>query len=246
MSETLKLDSYWEHRRMLAVICRIIADWGYIGTFGHLSIRVPNTDIVLITPGAGAEKTTARADQIFVYDIRGKLLHHPGGELIISEPAEYHIHTRVHRDKPRIHFVAHLHSPHSTLLGIVNRPIVPVFNQAFYLYRGIPTWDDPKLVVTDEQASSLSQTLDDKVACQMRGHGSVVIGETPEIGLMNVYTIEENVKFQIASQPFGGAVQFPEPLMEEVARQRQSMTVQISRILWAYFERQTLMKGIPL
>ena len=96
-----------------------------------------------MTPGAISEKTTVRADRVFVYDINGKLLHHPGGALVISEPTEYFIHTRIHRDRPKLRCVAHLHSPYSTLLGICNRPIVPVYNQAFYLHAGVPTWDNP-------------------------------------------------------------------------------------------------------
>src|SRR5713101_1025124 len=63
--------------------------------------------------------------------------------------------------------------------GIVNRPIVPVFNQAFYLHKGIPVWDNPRLVLSDDTAAQLSKTLGDKIACQMRGHGSVVVGDTP-------------------------------------------------------------------
>jgi ribulose-5-phosphate 4-epimerase/fuculose-1-phosphate aldolase len=245
MAELAK-DAHWEHRRKLAIFCRVAAMQGYIGTFGHISIRVPDTDIVLVTPGAGAEKTTARADQIFVYDIHGKLLHHPGGELAISEPAEYPIHTRLHRDRPEMLSVAHLHAPHSTLLGLVNRPILPAFNQAFYLYRGVPTWDNPQLVLTDEQAAPLSETLGDKIACQMRGHGSVVVGETPEVALMNCYTVEENAKYQIAAEPFGGAVPFPQSLIEETAAQRARMSVAISRILWTYFERRVTMTGLPI
>ena len=51
--EKLGLDTYWDERRKLAVLGRIVESLGYIGTFGHVSVRVPGTELVLITPGAG-------------------------------------------------------------------------------------------------------------------------------------------------------------------------------------------------
>jgi ribulose-5-phosphate 4-epimerase/fuculose-1-phosphate aldolase len=244
--KTLAKDAYWDHRRKLAVLCRILSDHGYIGTFGHVSVRVPDTDLVLITPGAGADKATVRSDQIFVYHIDGEVLHHPGGDLTISEPAEWRIHTQIHRDRPEILSVAHLHAPSSTLLGIVNRPIVPVFNQAFYMHKGIPMWDNPRLIVGDESAQQLSKALGDKLAVQMRGHGSTVVGTTPEDALLNCITVEENAKYQIAAEMLGGAVPFPEELMEQAARQRNSLGVAVSTVVWKYFERKALMTGIPV
>lgn len=236
-------DAYLEERRKLAMMCRIAGSLGYIGEFGHISFRVPETEIVLVTPGAGSEKTTVSADQIFVFDLRGELLHHPRG---FNIPIEYPIHTRIHRDKPAAACVAHLHSYNSTLLGIVNRPIVPVINQAFYLCDGVPTWDDPSLVVRDEQAGELSQALGDKLACQMRGHGSVVVGETVELAMMNCYTVEENARLQVAAEAFGGAVPFSPEVVQAAARFRTEMRADIAGVLWTYFERRVLMRGIPI
>ena len=65
----------------------------------------------------------------------------------------------------------------------------------------------------------------------MRGHGSVIVGETPEIGLMKVYTVEENVKYRIPGEPLGCPVVFSKEVIEESAKQRGSMTVEISKLL---------------
>jgi ribulose-5-phosphate 4-epimerase/fuculose-1-phosphate aldolase len=224
----------------------MVASQGYIGAFGHVSVRVPGTDIVLISPGAGTEKTTLRADQVFAYNIDGRLLHHPGGEMLLFEPQERPIHLRIHRDRPEMHCVAHLHSPNSTLLGIVNRPIVPVFNQAFYLHNRVPVWDNPRLVLSDETAGQLSKALGGNLACQMRGHGSVVVGETPEVAFMNCFTVEENARYQIAAEPFGGPVPFPDEIVQRAAQERASMGYGPSHVLWAYFERRIAMNGVPL
>lgn len=241
----LAQDAYWDERRKLAVLSRIAASLGYIGAFGHISMRVPETEHVLITPGAGFEKSTLRADQVFVYDLRGNLLQNPGGELTHFEPIERPIHIRIHRDRPDSLCVAHLHAPDSTLLGVVNRPFVPVINQAFYLNDSVPLWDDPKLVVTDEHAGQLSTTLGDNIACQMRGHGSVVTGESLEVALLNCYSMEENARLQIAAEPFGGAVPFAPEVIDATARHRAAQD-NLGAVLWRYFERRVASTGLPV
>jgi hypothetical protein len=50
----------FELRRKLAIMCRIVGMQGSIGLYGHISIRVPDTDIVLLTPGATFCRCTRR------------------------------------------------------------------------------------------------------------------------------------------------------------------------------------------
>ena len=234
----------WAHRRQLAVMCRMIGMQGFIGMFGHISLRIPKTDLVLITPGAGAEKTEVRADQIFVYDINGKILFHPGGDRPMTIPAEYRIHTQIHRDRPELMAVAHLHSQWSTLLGVVNRPIVPVFNQGFMFGGGVPTWDNPALVLNDEMAGSLSKALGDKLAVQMRGHGSVVVGENAESCFMHCTAIEDNAKLQVMAEPFGGAVPFAPEYIQRAMQTRGML--EVAKAMWRFWEHKVETQGIPL
>ena len=47
-------DEEWSLRRKLAIMCRVAGMQGSVGLYGHISIRVPDSDIVLMTPGAGS------------------------------------------------------------------------------------------------------------------------------------------------------------------------------------------------
>ena len=76
--------------------------------------------------------------------------------------------------------VCHLHAPHARALGIAGKPLKPVFLHGSFLCTGVPTWNNPRLVVNDEQAADLSRALAGHRAAQMRGHGSVVAGATAE------------------------------------------------------------------
>jgi ribulose-5-phosphate 4-epimerase/fuculose-1-phosphate aldolase len=237
-------DEEWELRRKLAVMCRVLGMQGHIGLYGHVSIRVPNTDIVLMTPGAGSEKTAVRIDQIFVFNLAGTILYHPGGDKPMQIPAEWRIHTQIHRDRPEIGCVAHLHAHASTLLGIVGRDIVPVFSQGGVIADGVPTWDDPRMVLNDADAVSLSQKLGKHTACQMRGHGSVVVGETVEAALSACTFMEENAQYQLEAIPLGGAKLFPPQAWEGIAAQRRGGWG--NRLVWEYWERKVVVEGLPL
>jgi ribulose-5-phosphate 4-epimerase/fuculose-1-phosphate aldolase len=109
---------------------------------------------------------------MFVYNIDGTIIEHPGGLI----PLEWRIHTQIHRDRPDAMCVVHLHAPHARALGVAGKQIKPVFLHGSFLCTGVPTWDNPRLVVNDAQAADLSHTLGQHRCAQMRGHGSVVVG----------------------------------------------------------------------
>src|SRR5262245_8380525 len=117
-------------RRKTATLTRMLNLQGTIGMFGHVSVRVPGTDRVLLSPGGGTDKATVQPDDIFVFDLDGNILHHPGGLI----PLEWRIHTRIHRDRPECMCIAHLHARHATVLGIAGHDIVPVFLHGSFLH----------------------------------------------------------------------------------------------------------------
>ena len=147
------MDDETSLRRKTATLTRMLNLQGTIGMFGHVSVRVPGTDRILLSPGGGTDKATVRPDDIFVFDLDGNILHHPGGLI----PLEWRIHTRIHRDRPECMCIAHLHARHATSLGIAGHDIVPVFLHGSFLHGGVPTWNNPRLVVNDEQAADLSR-----------------------------------------------------------------------------------------
>ncbi|HUZ75215.1 MAG TPA: class II aldolase/adducin family protein [Stellaceae bacterium] len=223
-------------RHKTATMCRMLALQGLIGMFGHVSIRVPGTNRVLLTPGAGSDKLSIRAEDIFVFDLGGEILHHPGTDKPHEIPLEWRIHTQIHRDRPEAMCVAHLHARHAVLLGIAGRAIVPVFQHGAFLKSGVPTWNNPRLVVRDEQAASLSQALGGSIAAQMRGHGVVVAAKSAEIAFFACTFLEENARKQYEAQAFGGAVPLTEAEAEDCAK--GSLNDRLFRLLWEYYARK--------
>jgi ribulose-5-phosphate 4-epimerase/fuculose-1-phosphate aldolase len=229
-------------RTKVAVMCMMLNLQGSIGMFGHVSIRVPGTERILLSPGAGSEKGAVKPEHVFVFHLNGEILEHPGGEI----PLEWRIHTQIHRDRPEIMSITHLHAQHSTLLGIAGRELVPVFLHGAFLHTGVPTWDDPRLVVNDVQAASLSAALGNHVAVQQRGHGSVVVGESAEIAFFRSTFLEENARKQVEAEILGGAL----PLRPEEAADcaRGTFNPRLLGLLWNYYQRkaeQELANQVP-
>jgi ribulose-5-phosphate 4-epimerase/fuculose-1-phosphate aldolase len=219
-------------RDKTATMARILNLQGTIGMFGHISIRMPGTSRVFISPGASTDKSTVRPENIFVFDLDGTIIEHPGGLI----PLEWRIHTQIHRDRPDAMCIAHLHAPHARALGVAGKELVPVFLHGSFLRDGVPTWNNPRLVVNDEQAADLSRTLGDKMAVQMRGHGCVVVGETAEQTLFACTFLEENAGIQLRAEVLGGAI----PLTTDEARDCAEGTFhpRLFPLLWAYYERK--------
>jgi L-ribulose-5-phosphate 4-epimerase len=231
-ADSIPVETEADLRKKTAVMCMMLNLQGSIGMFGHVSIRVPGTERVLLSPGAGSEKGAVKPEDVFVFHLNGDILEHPGGEV----PLEWRIHTQIHRDRPEIMSITHLHAQHSTLLGIAGREIVPVFLHGAFLHTGVPTWDDPRLVVSDPQAAALSAVLGGNVAVQMRGHGSVVVGETAEVAFFRSTFFEENARKQVEAEILGGAL----PLKPEEAADcaRGTFNPRLLRLLWGYYQRK--------
>ena len=96
-------------REKSATMSRILNLQGTIGMFGHVSVRVPGTNRVFISPGASTDKSVVRPEHMFVFDIDGTIIEHPGGLI----PLEWRIHTQIHRDRPEDRKSTRLNSSHT-------------------------------------------------------------------------------------------------------------------------------------
>ena len=227
-----------ELRAKTAALTRMLNQQGVIGMFGHVSIRIPGTDTCFISPGASTEKSTVRPEDVFLYHIDGTIIEHPGGLI----PLEWRIHTQIHRDRPDAMCVCHLHAPAARALAIAGKAVKPMFLHGAFLCTGVPTWDNPRLVVADDQAASLSHTLGGHCACQMRGHGSVVVGASAEEAFFACTFLEENSQIQLQAELYGAGI----ALSDEEARDCRNGTFnpRLFGLLWDFYERRAALPQV--
>ena len=185
-------------RDKLATCTRIFAMQEMIGLFGHISAYDPSTQRVYLSPGMGAEKSTAAAGDMMVSDLDGKILE--GGERLA---AEWPIHTVLHGSRSDALAVAHLHAPYSTLFSISERPFRPVTLQGSIFDGEIPLYTEPQLVRSIAQGQSLARVLGDRPALFMRGHGIVVVARDVEQMMFCSLALEDEARKQVEAATLG-------------------------------------------
>src|SRR4051794_29580329 len=112
-------------KKMVARSCRILGHQGVTrGSFGHVSVRVPGTNRILIKakgPDEEALEFAAERDVIAI-DIDGNVLDAPQG---LTAPNETAMHLAVLRRRPEVNCVIHSHPDWVVVLTAANKPLVP-------------------------------------------------------------------------------------------------------------------------
>lgn len=199
-------------REQLALACRMLANEGLFDQSGHISVRRPEADLLLIHPHSRSRYDVEPSD-ILTVDLNGQVVE--GDD---RPPSEVFIHTQIYRARPDVQCVCHLHSRMATIFGIAGRDLVPVTNYAAFLGNGpVPVYPDPRLIQTPEQGDALAAALGARQACIMRNHGSVVVGEQiRETFVASIY-LEENAIRQHLALQIGEPTGFTEAEIRDVA-----------------------------
>jgi hypothetical protein len=130
----------------LAECGRALGRPGLIGLGGHVSLRIPDSELILITPRGGLDKLRMRPSDLTTIDAAGKPLGGP-----YPPPIETPIHTVVHAVRPGLASVAHLHPHWATIFSVLDEPLEVVLLPAACLGGPLPTFDEPHLVTTPER-----------------------------------------------------------------------------------------------
>ncbi|MBM2809796.1 MAG: class aldolase/adducin [Chloroflexi bacterium] len=195
-----------EHaREKLATCARALGRIGCLGLGGHVSLRIPESDLILITPGGGLDKLKLTAKDMVTMDASGKHVAGP-----YSPPLEWPIHTAVHAARPDLDSVAHLHPHWSTIFSVSTRPLEPVLMSMARL--GITYFEVPSLVTSPDLGEQLRASLGDAEAVLMRWHGSTVVGKTIEEMFSRAWIIEENARLLWEASMIGPIVPVPKEM----------------------------------
>lgn len=184
-------------RHLVATACRILGRTGVAREItGHVSVRVPGTDEVLIRcrtdDEAGLARTTV--DAVRTVDLDTGALLEPG-PVTVAVPVELPIHLAVLRARPDVAAVVHTHPKFCVLCGIAGVELRPVYgaydhHATLLVERGLPILDDSRLVRDDDAATRLVAALGDAPACLMRGHGVTVVGASVEQATLRAVRLE--------------------------------------------------------
>ena len=112
-------DKVSEYKKDLAKFSRLSYDRGLVAARGgNLSIRIPGTERVLITP-SGISLRDITPDIIIEVDIHGNLSK---GKKNLKPSKETPFHTSIYRLRDDVMAIAHVHPPFATALSLKDKP----------------------------------------------------------------------------------------------------------------------------
>jgi len=163
-----------ELKKILAMSSRMLFNSGLVDYSGHISVRVPGSDHLLILPHP-VSRATVKPDDMVVTDFEGRLI-----EGNYQAPSEVYMHARAYKARADVQSVAHLHNHMVATLSMVNKPFYPASSNpgAFFGSGALPLYMDPALIQTIEQGDAVAKTLGQAEAVMLRGHGSMVVAKS--------------------------------------------------------------------
>jgi HCOMODA/2-hydroxy-3-carboxy-muconic semialdehyde decarboxylase len=192
---------------------RVLADFGVLDGFGHVSARSPANPNRFLMSRSLAPALVA-ADDIMEFDLDGNAVDPRGRSLFL----ERFIHSEIYKARPDVMSVVHTHSPGVIPFGVSQVPLRAMYHNAAFLAAGAPVWDIRKdfgetdmLVHDPSRGKSLAETLGDKSVVLMRGHGDVTVGPSVKMAVFRAYYTDANAKLQSQAIALGGDINYLTP-----------------------------------
>ena len=197
----------------LVLANHILANEGVLDAYGHVSVRDDrNPNHFLLASHLAAGVVTA-AD-IVEYDLDSKPVRP-------DAPAGYterFIHGEIYRARPDVMAIVHCHSPDLIPFGVTTVPLRPVAHLAGFLGEGVPIFEirntggmTDMLIRNSDLGKALAQTLGQKPAALMRGHGAVVVAPSLHVVAGRSYYMNLNARLQREALLLGGPVTYLTP-----------------------------------
>ena len=190
-------------KHQLVTACQILAHEGLIDAFGHISVRIPETDHFLAPPFISA--ALVRESDILTLDLEGKVIEGSG-----APNREIFIHSECYRRRPDVGAVCHTHSPMVKVFAALGEPLRPIENFASLFAPETPVYQRVGLIVTPGLGREVAEALGSHRAVIMRGHGSTVVGPNIKQATVAAIYLEETARLTYRARCIGTPICFTE------------------------------------
>jgi ribulose-5-phosphate 4-epimerase/fuculose-1-phosphate aldolase len=199
----------------------------------HLSVRIPDTNSILITPmNTPFEEVTA--SNLIKCDFDGKILEDNGSKLM---PQAINIHGEIYKLSDTIMSAMHTHSLHGVALASLECGLLFNNQQALRFYNDVAYHDFDGLALKNEGAE-IVKSLGDKNVMVLKNHGLLTTGTSIEQALYRLYYLEIVAETQMITMAAGAKIS---PISEEACRHTKA---QFDSILTPHLEFEVLVRRI--
>lgn len=162
------------------------------GTGGNLSVRVPETEQVLITP-TGISLGDVEPEEHILVNLDGKVLESPKG---LKGSKETSFHLAVYRIRPDIGAIAHVHPPYATGYSNRGRDLPLATISARVVLKRVP-WVECFAPGSPELAACVTEGVQkhpETKALLMKEHGILAMGADLKMAYYIADLVEDTAK----------------------------------------------------
>ena len=113
------------------------------------------------------------------------------------------IHAAIYKARPDVNSVVHTHQTLATAFSMAGTPILPIYNQAAVFAPETPIFPSPRLIYTVQDGKEICETLGDRQAMLLKGHGVIVCGDSLEYATVHAIYLERTAYMQWIASSVG-------------------------------------------
>jgi len=213
---------------------RILAHYGVLDAYGHVSARHPdNPEHFLISRSRAPELVTA-AD-LMVLDKECNPVEGDARQPYL----ERFIHGEIYRTRPDVAAIVHSHAPAVIPFAASSVALRPIYHMAAFLGRGVPVFDirnrfgpTDLLVRNHDHGRALAESLGESDVALMRGHGYVAVAPGVPLAVFRAIYTQLNALLQQQAIALGGSVTYLVPEEAVLAIPTHASTIMRPWELW--------------
>jgi ribulose-5-phosphate 4-epimerase/fuculose-1-phosphate aldolase len=193
--ETIMIEPLEALKDKMLMVAKVLQHQGVIDGYGHITARLSDNRI-LSTPHMPPGKVAVR--DLIILDADGNKLEgfgEPNGETAM--------HTSIYKARADVQCILHYHADEVIAVAATGQEIKVIANCGVQFYRGTPIYDSPILIRNESLGDKVAQTLGDKVAVLLRGHGGTVVATNLDQLLRLGLDLVRSAKLQIMAASLG-------------------------------------------
>ena len=121
--------------------CRILSHQRLVEGFGHVSARIRDSDLFLMTPRISL--ALVKEGDLLTMNLNNEVV---SGDQ--PAPSEAWLHTAIMKSKPRVNAITRIHARVANMFSVTDRKLEPVHNHGSFFAGGVPVFAIPDLITT--------------------------------------------------------------------------------------------------
>jgi len=200
-------------------LCQAVIDYAHrmtekgliAGTWGNISVRIPGTDTIAITP-SGRDYMTLVPNDIAIVNMNGEWV---GGNYKPS--SELPLHLAVYRARQDVGALIHTHSIYASACAAARRSIPAIIEDVAMMNGGDIEVAEYAANGSTELAANTVRALGQHQSVLLANHGMLGCGSNLKEAMTMCELVEKTARIFIAAQSLGGAVELDR---DDVVRMR--------------------------